>query len=246
MGFTLIELLVVIAIIVILAALVLPTLSATKDRARRTTCLNNLHQINIGIHMYADDSNDTSPTPGASAAKTNFATLYSGYKKLTKDYVGSTRASSPQDKLFGCPSDTFYPSCVTNPFTPWHYVHDSLHNQSILDYSSYAFNGGDNSIRTNAGVVFVRLGLSNAKLTDIINPSRTVLVAEASAGGPWSWHEPSSRLLFSNAKNMVSFVDGHVSYIEIYWDSTPYPNGYVAFANRYNPPPGYDYKWSPK
>jgi prepilin-type N-terminal cleavage/methylation domain-containing protein len=61
-AFTLVELLVVIAIIGILAALLLPALSAAKDNARRTTCLDNLKQINAGIRMYYDDSNDASPS----------------------------------------------------------------------------------------------------------------------------------------------------------------------------------------
>jgi len=54
-AFTLIELLVVIAIIAILAALLLSSLSAAKGKARQTACLNNLKQINLGVHMYADD-----------------------------------------------------------------------------------------------------------------------------------------------------------------------------------------------
>ncbi len=60
-AFTLIELLVVIAIIAILAALLLPVLSATKNKAIRTSCLNNLHQIGIAMFNYIGESNDKLP-----------------------------------------------------------------------------------------------------------------------------------------------------------------------------------------
>src|SRR5262245_43834928 len=57
-GFTLIELLVVIAIIAILAALLLPALSKAKQKAKRMTDVNNMRQLGIATHMYANDWED--------------------------------------------------------------------------------------------------------------------------------------------------------------------------------------------
>ena len=251
-GFTLIELLVVIAIIAILAALLLPVLSSAKAKSRRTVCVNDLHQISLGVRMYSDDSSDASPSSGsAGVTLANVETLYSGYKALMKNYVGLKGASSPQDKLFACPADVFnIGELLNDPAHRTQFVKKSFHDSPVFDYSSYTFNGGDNVTRNSrSGELAANItlpGLTGIKLSSVRHPARTILLAEIPALIPYSWHDPSSHgvahedgTLYNDSKNIVSFVDGHVSYTKMYWNPGQGPGVW------YDPPAGYDYQWSP-
>ncbi len=60
-AFTLIELLVVIAIIAILMAILMPSLQRAREQSRKVSCGNNLKQIGLSMHMYANDNDGKLP-----------------------------------------------------------------------------------------------------------------------------------------------------------------------------------------
>lgn len=248
-AFTLVELLVVIIIIGIVAALLLPVLSRAKSSARRIVCLNNLNQINLGVQFYCSDSSDKVPKPDG--INTNRILCVTGYKRLMENYVGLNATSSPKAKLFQCPADTFYYT-VTNGFIVA--KNEPIYGQSFVDYSSYGFNGAN--LDTNRNIFFMkrfgldlgRFGIGGKTISQIKHPSKTILVADAPAFSPYSWHNPrrpftSTNYQFNDAMNMVSFVDGHASYVKIFWTNT-ISLGAKLSASFQNPPEGYDYKWS--
>ena len=234
-AFTLLELLIVIAIIGILSALLMGAVSTTKSKARRTVCANNLRQINFGLRMYSDESADKAPR---SPNHTNeYIPNFTSFKKPVKNYVGEHGESSALDTLFACPADSFYYEFTATNQT---YIAQSLHDQAAYDFTSYWFNSGTPTrFGTNSP------GLSGWNISSVKHPDRTVLVAEMPAFEPWSWHNPKRPLptggawpLFKDAQCNVSFVDGHVGYIKMYWESAYSP------TSAFDPPAGYDYQWS--
>lgn len=76
-GFTLIELLVVIAIITILAAMLLSSLSKSKEKSKTIGCVSNLKQLEICWHLYAVDNADVLPPNNSIMSMAN-STVSSG------------------------------------------------------------------------------------------------------------------------------------------------------------------------
>jgi prepilin-type N-terminal cleavage/methylation domain-containing protein len=239
-AFTLIELLVVIVVIAVLAALLFPAISAAKSRAQRTVCMNNLRQINLGIHLYLDDQNNGSP--GNTNATHSPFVSWTDYRQLINKDVGIKGASSSQDKVFACPTDRFFYDMSRGGRG---YVPQPMHEQSDGAFTSYAFNAGQftSPSRTNAAyTVTDNYGIAGQRLETVLHPANTVLLAEVPAFSPYSWHQPKrpfskDNSRFADAKDMICFVDGHISYVEMYFDGNK-----IAWA--YNPPAGYEYQWS--
>ena len=142
------------------------------------------------------------------------------YKEKVKSYAGLHGESSEKDTLFGCPEDRGY----SDP-TPFH-------RNGRFDFSSYVFNGV-----TLPGMP----NISGLPLTAVNNPKRTLLVMEWTAHAPLSWHASKTGRrnapFYCDARSVVGFVDGHVSFIPIYFD------GYNA-AYTQDPISSYEYQYS--
>lgn len=94
LAFTLIELLVVVAIIAVLASLLLPALSTSKERSRRAACLSNIKQFILATHLYATDNDDRLPsgsTDSRDKNDTHTAILSTETKSNMLKYVSPIR-----------------------------------------------------------------------------------------------------------------------------------------------------------
>ena len=219
----------VIAIIAILAAMLLPALSAARERARTTSCAAKLKSLGNCMQFYTSDNAEwvysaRDTESGTSRHYPNFVGVYLGYKYegvsfvyRAKGDIKGTENDSRND--FRCPAETWAPP------TP---AASDFYNrgQFGLQGCSYAQN-------VWLGLSWVNATYKPRSLASIETPSDMIAhvcckmddtktsSATASKGNiDWDFGRDSLNSYHGNKKTVPGcFVDGHVEYIsEAQWN----------------------------
>lgn len=114
-AFTLIELLVVIAIIGLLASLLLPALARTRETGRSAACLSNLHQIGLGLQIYAQENGNLLPKM-YDRATNGGANSGPYFDQVMLPFVGGV------SNVFHCPSDNKRLFELTDSSYGWNFL----------------------------------------------------------------------------------------------------------------------------
>lgn len=163
-GFTLIELLVVVSIIVLLIAILLPSMSKSREAARRAVCGSQLHQAAVAVHAYSAGNKLVYPPPISNGNWPDGA--------MVNDWPTATPAGPahlyergflPSGDIFYCPSNTHSRIVwggADAGFEPTNWT---------LTYINYDwFGGGYRSIYDTAGDLVGKLADGSRSSTDAV------------------------------------------------------------------------------
>jgi prepilin-type N-terminal cleavage/methylation domain-containing protein/prepilin-type processing-associated H-X9-DG protein len=211
-AFTLIELLVVIAIIAILAAMLLPALASAKQRAWTTSCTSNLHQIGLGMRMFADDNTEFYPESGADIpwGGTDMVTQKPGWMEQVVSYVGNTNA-------YNCPANVQLPLNMRGPFNYFNGVRaayvltgqfGSVKSTSILFPSAQVLSGD------TCGIPNQSPGEGTGDSFDPFDADKDDY-SQNCVGGPANGTPAELWQVHSKGQNIL-FADGHVKWYKGY------------------------------
>jgi type II secretory pathway pseudopilin PulG len=152
-GFSLLDVLVSLAVIMVLLGIMLPSLTHVREVARRVVCGSNLHQIHLGLVMYAGDERDRIPdsqflkkTVRSNPAPQEMIALYThvkeGHPSTRWDGIGKLYQGGylPSRGIFYCPSHT-------GEHTRWRYAEawSNIGSGSIAGNYHYRGQGANRS-----------------------------------------------------------------------------------------------------
>jgi prepilin-type N-terminal cleavage/methylation domain-containing protein/prepilin-type processing-associated H-X9-DG protein len=212
-AFTLIELLVVIAIIAILAGMLLPALASAKERARATSCLNNLRQVALGMVLYADDHGriPCPATAGAQARDSDWVHWKPG-RSVTNSAIAPYVGGRINPSLFTCMSDkAAFKRAEQNAKGQQTYPYSYSYN-SYLSYEPQYPQHTKKSIQ--------------GKIDNVRNPSRTIFLIdeENPNDGWWVPTQPAHDFVAERhrGKGTVAFVDTHITFVNRNFSRDPF------------------------
>jgi len=209
-GFTLIELLVVIAIIAILAAILFPVFAKAREKARQSSCLNNVKQMALALLQYSQDFDERFPR-GDSAGWGDAVSGCAGWPNWPHGgYVDPCMAYVKNVQIFVCPSDSTR-DCLSNanpPIDTHTFGSDYLPGVYPTQQLSYMFN--------------YMLWQNNWTQAQIQFPSETVLICEG-ARRPYIYLNTTTGMLDHTQSRLrdacrhnegmnVGMVDGHAKW----------------------------------